>query len=191
MAGSHAVYAGASRRRKANADRGDHPARARIGSSGSCPWVSTCCRNRWEVAAQRSASFILFGGCAGGGGSYARRGELRDASVARPGDRGGCAEQNGDGKASSDDLSLEDCANARELGRYRKKASSVVWNCALFTERRKKRPWLDAFSEPHLRQWNGDPKSERDARGSIAHGRGRAKTPLRKPGDSPKRECAS
>ena len=97
--------------------------------------------------------------------------------------------QNGDGKASSGDLSSEDRANARKLERHRRKASSVVWNCALFTERGKKRPWLDAFAEPHLRQWNGDAKSERDVRGSIAHGRGRAKTPLRKPGDSPKRGC--
>lgn len=36
-----------------------------------------------------------------------------------------------------------DRTNARELERRRRKASSVVWNCAFFTERGKKRPWLD------------------------------------------------
>jgi hypothetical protein len=159
-----------------NADRGDSPARARIGSSGSCPCVSTCCRDRLgsccpERGPEKRIAF-LFGGRQRGRGLNEARGIQGCASIVEAASRETVAEKR-------TTTSSRDRMNVRELERHRRKASSVVWNCALFTERRKKRPRLEGHHRTPLAKAGRSSESDRVSE-ARSQRRRRAKTPFSK-----------
>ena len=119
------------------------------------------------------------------GGSQAERGEFKDAAALKSRWIVGAAPS---GTATKKRPTTPVVAGSQERSRARAP-----------TEGRHPRSFGTAYSsrnagksglgsmdhtEPRLRQRDGAPKGERDVRGSIAHGRSRAKTPLRKPSDS-------
>lgn len=113
----------------------------------SCPWVSTCCRNRWEVAARRSDSFIPLRRHArawaratrSAGNSGMHRSQGRDIVEAAPSKT--ATEKRATAHSRHGIVQTLESSSAN-----RRKASSVVRSCVFFTERSKKRPWLDG---PH------------------------------------------